>query len=330
MGLEINKLKQMYYDMNLIRRFEEKVDEHSKKGNIPGFIHLSIGQEAAQTGVMHVLTESDYKFPDHRSHGVCLLSGSPKKKVMAEIFAKKTGLCEGKGGSMHIADVEVGNMGNNAIEGSITATGLGTAYASKYRGEDNVTAVFMGDGTCGRGELHESMNMAASLKVPLVYVLVNNGYAISTKAEEAHSFPENLSDRAAGYDIPAEVVDGNDIEEVYNAMNRAVERARNGEGPSMVELLTYRWQGHFSGDPASYRPKDEVQKWKEEKCPIKNLRVKLENEGVVSEKLDKLEEDASKEVEDMVEFALESPEPELEDAVKYIYAEPYESMKEGK
>lgn len=329
MGLELSKLKQMYYDMNLIRRFEEKVDEHSKKGNIPGFIHLSIGQEACQTGVMHVLKETDYKFPDHRSHGICLLSGSPKEKVMAEIFAKKTGLCEGKGGSMHIADVEVRNMGNNAIEGSITATGLGTAYASKYRGENNVTAVFIGDGTCGRGELHESMNMAANLKVPLIYVLVNNGYAISTRSEEAHSYPEHLSDRAAGYDMPSEVVEGNDVEKVYNAMDRAVKRARNGEGPSMIELLTYRWQGHFSGDPASYRPEDEVEKWKKEKCPIKNLRNKLEKKGVQAETLDKLEEDALKEVEEMVEFALNSPEPDLKDATKYIYAEKYESIKEG-
>jgi pyruvate dehydrogenase E1 component alpha subunit len=330
MDVTVDKLKQMYYDMNLIRRFEEKVDEHSKKGNIPGFIHLSIGQEACQTGVMHALKETDYKFPDHRSHGVCLLAGSPKEKVMAEIFAKKTGLCEGKGGSMHIADVEVGNMGNNAIEGSITASGLGTAYASKYRGEDNVTAVFMGDGTCGRGELHESMNMASNLNVPLIYVLVNNGYAISTKAEEAHAFPEYLSDRAAGYDIPAEVVDGNDVEKVYETMKKAVERARKGEGPSMIELLTYRWQGHFSGDPASYRPEDEVKKWKEEKCPIKNLRNKLEQKDVKPETLDKLEEDALQEVNEMVEFALNSPEPELEDATKYIYAEEYESMKEGK
>ncbi len=328
MSLSTEKLKKMYYDMNLIRRFEEKVEEHSMKGNIPGFIHLSIGQEACQTGVMHVLKETDYKFPDHRSHGICLLSGGDKNRVMAEIFAKKTGICEGKGGSMHIADVEVGNMGNNAIEGSIVASGLGTAYASKYRGNDNVTAVFIGDGTCGRGELHESMNMAASLKVPLIYVLVNNGYAISTKAEQAHSYPEHLSDRAKGYEIPAEVVDGNDVEKVYSAMEKAVKRARNGEGPSMIELLTYRWQGHFSGDPASYRPEGEVEKWKE-KCPIKRLNEKLQSEGIDKKELIKLEEDALKEVEAMVEFSLESPEPDFEDAMKYIYAEPYDNREEA-
>jgi pyruvate dehydrogenase E1 component alpha subunit len=174
------------------------------------------------------------------------------------------------------------------------------------------------------------MNMASNLNVPLIYVLVNNGYAISTKAEEAHAFPEYLSDRAAGYDIPAEVVDGNDVEKVYETMKKAVERARKGEGPSMIELLTYRWQGHFSGDPASYRPEDEVKKWKEEKCPIKNLRNKLEQKDVKPETLDKLEEDALQEVNEMVEFSLNSPEPELEDATKYIYAEEYESMKEGK
>ncbi len=159
-------------------------------------------------------------------------------------------------------------------------------------------------------------------------MLVNNGYAISTKAEQAHSYPEHLSDRAKGYEIPAEVVDGNDVEKVYSAMEKAVKRARNGEGPSMIELLTYRWQGHFSGDPASYRPEGEVEKWKE-KCPIKRLNEKLQSEGIDKEELIKLEEDALKEVEAMVEFSLESPEPDFEDAMKYIYAEPYGNREEA-
>lgn len=319
MGLSKKDLKEMYHDMILIRRFEEKVEEHSKKGNVPGFIHLSIGQEACQVGTMKVLTTKDYKFPDHRSHGTCLLAGTPKERVMAEIFAKKTGICEGKGGSMHIADVSVRNMGNNAIQGSIMVTALGTAFASQYRGEKDVTAVYMGDGTCGRGEVHESMNMAASWKLPLIYVLVNNGYAISTRAEMAHSYPNHLSDRAWGYDIPYEVVDGNDAVAVYEAMSKAVERARAGEGPSMLELTTYRWQGHFAGDPASYRPEDEVVDWKENKCPIKRMKNLLLEKKVSEKELDQIAEDAKNEVDAMVKFALESPEPDYEDALKYVY-----------
>ncbi len=318
MGLTLEDREDLYYQMHLIRFFEEKVEEHSFKGDIPGFIHLSIGQEACQAGVMRALKKTDYKFPDHRSHGICLLAGSDKKRVMAEIFARKTGLCGGKGGSMHIADLSVRNMGNNAIMGSITVTALGTAFASWYRDEKDVTAVFIGDGTCGRGELHESMNLAATWKLPLIYVLVNNEYAISTRVEEAHSYPEHLSDRAKGYSIPAKVVNGNNVEEVYQAMEEAVGRAREGEGPSMLELLTYRWQGHFAGDPASYRPKEEVEVWKRDRCPIKRLEETLLTH-IDEEELLALKERAIGEVQEMVEYSLKSPSPEQSEALEHIY-----------
>lgn len=318
MELTVEELKELYYQMFLIRFFEEKVEEHSFKGDIPGFIHLSIGQEACQAGVMKALKTTDYKFPDHRSHGICLLAGSDRKRVMAEIFARRDGLCGGKGGSMHIADISVRNMGNNAIEGSITVTALGTAFASWYRGEEDVTAVFIGDGTCGRGELHESMNLAATWKLPLIYVLVNNEYAISTRVEVAHSYPEHLSDRAKGYCIPSKVVDGNRVEEVYEAMREAVLRGREGKGPSMVELLTYRWQGHFAGDPASYRPQDEVKIWKEERCPIKRLGETLLEE-VEEEELLALKRRAQEEVLEMVDFSLKSPKPDQSEALEHVY-----------
>ena len=321
MNLSKGVLKELYYNMILIRDFEDTVDKYAKKGYIPGFIHLSTGQEACQAGVMLTLKETDYKFPDHRSHGVCLLSGTPKERVLTEIFAKKTGISGGRGGSMHILDIKCRNMGFNAIQGANMVTCLGTAFASQYNNTQDVTAVFCGDGTIGRGEVHEGMNIAAKWKLPIIYVLVNNEYAISTRVESVHSYPKNLSDRAWGYCIPNEVIDGNNVIAVYEASSRAVKRARAGEGPTVLELLTYRWQGMFSGDPAAYRPKDEVKIWKEKRCPIKRLREKLITDKTFSSKgLDALNKQSLEEIEDMLKYAMESPEPEPKDALKYIYA----------
>jgi len=298
MNLSKGVLKELYYNMVLIRDFEEIVDKYAKKGYIPGFIHLSTGQEACQAGVMLTLKETDYKFPDHRSHGVCLLSGTPKERVLAEIFAKKTGISGGRGGSMHILDIKCRNMNNT----------------------QDVTAVFCGDGTIGRGEVHEGMNIAAKWKLPIIYVLVNNEYAISTRVESVHSYPKNLSDRAWGYCIPNEVIDGNDVISVCEASTKAVKRARAGEGPTVLELLTYRWQGMFSGDPAAYRSKDEVKFWKEH-CPIKRLREKMISDKIFSaEEVDELNRKSLEEIEGMLKYAIESPEPEPKDALKYIYA----------
>lgn len=320
MNLSKKNLRDLYYNMKLIRNFEDVVDEYAKKGYIPGFIHLGTGQEACQVGVMLTLKETDYKFPDHRSHGVCLLSGTSKENVLAEIFGKKTGISGGRGGSMHILDIKCRNMGNNGIQGSNMVTCLGTAFASKYNNTQDVTVVFCGDGTMGRGEVYEGMNIAAKWKLPIIYALVNNQYAISTRAESVHSYPKNLSDRAWGYCIPSEVVDGNDVIVVYEACTKAVKRARDGGGPTVLELLTYRWQGMFSGDPAAYRPKDEVKIWKEKRCPIKRLREKLISDKIFSaQELDKLDKESAEEIEDMLKYALKSPEPEPEDALNYIY-----------
>ncbi|HBY57218.1 MAG TPA: acetoin dehydrogenase [Candidatus Atribacteria bacterium] len=320
MNLSKETLKELYYNMVLIRHFEEVVDEYAKKGYIPGFVHLSTGQEACQAGVMKALKETDYKFPDHRSHGVCLLAGTPKERVLAEIFGKKTGISGGRGGSMHIIDIKCRNMGFNAIQGANLVTCLGTAFASQYNNTQDVTAVFFGDGTMGRGEVYEGMNIAAKWKLPILYVLVNNRYAISTRVEDVHSYPENLSDRAQGYCIPNEVIDGNDVIAVYEAASKAVKRAREGEGPTVLELLTYRWQGMFSGDPAAYRPKEEVEIWKEERCPIKRLREKLvQDKTFTTEELDKLNKESLEEIQGMLKYALESPEPEPEEAIKHVY-----------
>jgi len=321
MALCKERLLKLYYDMFLIRRFEEEVEKYAKNGTIPGFVHLSIGQEAAQAGIIDCLRKTDYKFPDHRGHGAIVLCGTDKKRVMAEIFAKATGINGGRGGSMHIHDLEVRNMGFNGVQGSTVVTCLGTAFASQYRGTDDVTVVFMGDGTLGEGTCHESLNMAATWKLPIIYCLLNNQYAISTHYREAHP-QQQLSTWAKGYEVPSETVDGNDVEAVVEATERAVERARKGEGPTLLEFMTYRWQGHFSGDPASYRPADEVKEWIENRDPIKLLKEKLiSREGCSDDELAAIEARANEEVAEMVKFSLESPDPVAKDALKYVYAD---------
>ena len=322
MALSKERLLKVYEDMVLIRRFEEEVEKYSKNGTIPGFIHLSIGQEAAQAGVIEALRETDYKFPDHRGHGAIVLSSRPedRKRIMAEIFARKTGLNGGRGGSMHINDLKVRNMGFNGVMGSTVVTSLGTAFASVYNHTDDVTALFMGDGTLGEGTCHESMNMSATWKLPIIYCLLNNQYAISTRFEESHPQPR-LAIWADGYCVPNETVDGNDIEVVIDSMERAVARARRGEGPTLIEFMTYRWQGHFSGDPAAYRPDGELEKWKE-KDPIKIAKNKLLTQHGVSESdLEVIHARVEDEVAEYIRFALESPQPDPEYAVKHVYAD---------
>ena len=319
MALSKERLLDLYYKMALIREFEEVMDIYAKNGTIPGFVHLGIGQEASQAGMVDALKETDYKFPDHRGHGVSLLCGTDRKLVMAEIFGKSTGINGGRGGSMHINDIKVGNLGFNGIQGSTTVTALGTAFASVYKGRDDISLIFMGDGTLGEGACHESINMAATWELPVIYGVINNQYAISTHYMESHP-QKQLATWADGYGVPNEVVDGNDVEAVVEATERAVERARKGEGPTLLELMTYRWQGHFAGDPAAYRSDDEVNKWKA-KCPIIRTKGKLLSvHGVLEETLTDIEKKVKDEVQLMLEFSLESPVPDTKDALKHVYA----------
>jgi len=307
-----------YRKMVLIRRFEETMEEYAKKGYIPGFLHLGIGQEAAQVGTMANFQPGDYVLPDHRSHGVCLMVGTPTREVMAEIFGKKTGTNGGRGGSMHVADFKRGNVGNNAIQGSTMATACGLALAAQVKKTKSVTFNFIGDGTVGRGEFHESLNLAGIWKLPIIYVLVNNGYAISTRATDAHPLAD-LAKMGCAYNVPGVTVDGNDVEAVHAAAKEAVDRARRGEGATIVELKTYRWQGHFSGDPASYRPEEEVRAWKE-KCPIKRLREKLLAQRMADgAEIKAIEDDVEREIQDALKFSIDSPAPTPEDALTFVY-----------
>lgn len=319
MGLSVKRLTDLYYDMYSIRRFEEVIEKYSAAGEIPGFVHLSIGQEAAQAGVVGALKKTDYKFPDHRGHGAICLCGTEKKLVMAEIFGKVTGVNQGRGGSMHINDLSCRNMGFNGIQGSTMATCLGTAFASVYNKTDDVTAVFLGDGTLGEGTCHESLNLAATWKLPVIYCLLNNQYAISTHYTESHP-QKQLATWAKGYEVPSEVVDGNDIEAVVESVERAAERARKGEGPTLIEFMTYRWQGHFAGDPAAYRSDEEVTYWKD-RCPLKKTREDLLSKKVSKKKIEELEKKAEEEIADALKFSLESPVPAPEDALKHVYAD---------
>ena len=308
----------VYRDMVLIRYFEEQVSLYAQNATIPGFVHLGIGQEAAQAGVMHCLKKTDYKFPDHRGHGVCLLSGTDIRYVMAELFGKRDGINHGRGGSMHVNDLKVRNMGCNGIQGSLPVYALGTAFSSVYNKQQDVSAVFMGDGTLGEGTCHESMNMAATWKLPIIYCLFNNLYAISTHYTEAHP-QKQLKTWGEGYEVPSLRIDGNDVEAVIEATQKAVERARKGDGPSLIEFMTYRWQGHFSGDPAAYRPEGELEEWKK-KDPIKMAAQRLmEHEGIDEKALQKIHNEVEAEVAQAVEFAKNSPLPDPQSALLHVY-----------
>lgn len=318
MSLDTELLKSLYFDMYAIRRFEEEVETYSKKGSIPGFVHLSIGQEAAQAGAVRALRTGDYKFPDHRGHGAICLCGTERRLVMAEIFGKATGINGGRGGSMHVNDLKFRNMGFNGIQGSTVVSALGTAFAAKYTKTDDVTLVFLGDGTLGEGTCHESMNMAATWKLPVIYCLINNHYAISTRYDESHP-QKQLATWADGYEVPNAIVDGNDVEAVYEAVRAAADRGRAGGGPTMLELMTYRWQGHFSGDPAAYRPDEEVAAWKA-RCPVAKCRkVLLEERKVAPAELAELERKADLEIAECVRFSLESPWPDTRAAIAHVY-----------
>ena len=238
MALSNERLLKLYRDMVMIRRFEEVIETYAANGTVPGFVHLSIGQEACQAGVVDCLKKTDYKFPDHRGHGAICLCGTDPKLVMAEIFGKATGINHGRGGSMHVNDLDCGNMGFNGIQGSTMVTCLGTAFNAVYNHSDAVTAVFMGDGTLGEGTCHESMNMSATWKLPIIYCLVNNQYAISTKYTEAHP-QKRLKTWGEGYEVPSFYVDGNDIEAVVAALNEPTEPGK----PKAILAHTVKGKG---------------------------------------------------------------------------------------
>ncbi len=303
-----DQLKSIYRTMNVIRKFEEKALYLFESNKLRGSVHLCIGQEAIPATVCSLLNPDDYIASTHRGHGHCLAKGADPKMALAELMGKATGYCKGRGGSMHIADVEKGNLGANAIVAGGIGIAAGAALAAKMQKNGRVAISFFGDGASNEGVTHEVMNMASLWKLPVVFICENNGYGISVPQWQSTSV-KDIAVRAKAYNMPGVVVDGNDVIAVAKAAKEAIDRARAGEGPTLIECKTYRWLGHWTGDPQPYRTREEVEEWKK-KCPIKRLREYLEQNGVSAGDLDAIEQDAHNEIEAAAEFALNSPEPD--------------------
>jgi len=318
-NLSKSQISEMYQGMLKIRYFENKVVELYSNGKMPGIAHLYIGEEAVAVGVCANLTEGDFATSTHRGHGHLIAQGADLKKMMAEVLGKETGYCKGKGGSMHIADFSKGILGANGIVGAGIPIATGSGYSAKIRGTDQVTVAFFGDAASNQGTFHESINMAAAWKLPVIYVCENNLYGISVDIRKVTN-TKDIATRALAYDIPGIIVDGNDVLEVYRVTKEAVERARNKMGPTLIECKTYRWKGHHLGDPGIiYRSEEERKEWKE-RCPIKSFRERLLKENIFTRNEVVLFENKAKEmIEEALEFAINSSFPEKEEAYEDIF-----------
>jgi len=322
MAEDAEMLLELYNKMVTVRTFETVAGEYFAAGEIPGFIHLSIGQEASSVGVCSCLQSEDYVITTHRGHGHMIAKGADIKRMAAELFGKRTGYCKGKGGSMHIADFSIGILGANGVVAGGLPIIAGAGFSIKMRKTDQVAVCFFGDGASNRGTVHEVMNMASVWKLPIVFVVENNQWA-STTPQKASSAVEELSCRAAGYNMPGVTVDGNDLFAVRKATQKAVERARSGNGPTMLENKTYRIRGHFEGDPQKYRTQAEVEKWQEENDPIKRVHDHLVTNEILDGELNlKIWKDAALALEDAIAFAKKSPFPEPEEALEDLFVNP--------
>lgn len=306
--------------MRLIRTFEERVSELTASGHVPGLVHLSIGQEAVATGVCSQLRHDDAVYTGHRGHGHAIAKGAPVDRVMAELMGRVDGVCRGKGGSMHLVDVEHGLMGATGVVGGNIPLALGHALATRLRGGDQVSVVFFGDGAVQAGHFHESINLATLWELPVILVCENNGFAEFTP-RSAHTKVERVSDVVAPYAMDRETVDGNDVLAVYETFGRFLTTARRGRGPMLLECLTYRLRGHYEGDPDRYRRALEAEEW-QEKDPILRLERQGLQQGLFSEaEVVAAERDARETVEAAVRFAMDSPFPGRDQLLAHVYAE---------
>ena len=315
-------LLSIYRTMVTIRQFETMAGEYFAAGRIPGFIHLSIGQEASGAGVCSCLRPDDYVATTHRGHGHMIAKGADLKKMVAELFGKKTGYCKGKGGSMHIADFSLGILGANGVVAGGVPIIAGAGFSIKMRQTDQVAVCFFGDGAANRGPVHEVMNLAAIWKLPIVFVVENNQFASTTPHREACAV-EDISLRAKGYSMPGTTVDGNDLLKVRNAAETAVLRARKGGGPSLIENKTYRIRGHFEGDPQKYRRPAEVAMWEDKNDPIARFSHFLTQETILTENIkEEVWREVAAELSEAVAFADQSPFPEPEEALDDLLTSP--------
>ncbi len=317
--IDAAKLKEIYTNMVKIRFFEERAITEYRKG-LPGFVHSSIGQEAIPAGVCAFLREDDYTITTHRGHGDIIAKGAQLDRMMAELFAKKTGYCKGKGGSMHIADVSRNILGATGIVGDGIPIAAGVGAALKMQGLDSIMVAFFGDGATNSGAFHEGMGLATAWCLPVLFVCQNNQYQQSTPMRDYCRLTD-IADRAKAYGIPGITVDGNDAIAVAEVAREAIEKCRKGEGPILIVGNTYRTVGHHLGDPGtSYRPKEEIEEWKK-KDPIKRLRQQMvQNKTATDAELDEIENNVLRELDEAVKFAQESPEPAPEEALEDIYA----------
>ncbi len=317
------KLHWIYQTMYRIRRFEETMLEQTFRGNAMGVTHPSDGQEAVPTGICAHLTERDWIGSTHRGHGHCIAKGLETKRMMAEIMGRHTGQCKGKGGSMHIADFSKGMLGANAIVGASVPLAVGAALTAKYRGEESASigVAFFGDGATSQGVVHESMNLAAIWKLPVIFACENNQYAEATPAWYAVS-TDDISARADSYGIPGVQVDGMDVFAVYDAAEQAVARARSGDGPTLMELKTYRYHGHFhADDPTKYRKPDEEEEYQRRDCIRKFERDVTMQKLMSEEELSGIRDQIEEEMREAVDFALNSPMPPMEELYSDVYVE---------
>jgi acetoin:2,6-dichlorophenolindophenol oxidoreductase subunit alpha len=317
-GVSEEVLRGFFRQMLLIRRFEEKVEERFRAGELPGFLHVAIGQEAVAVGVCSALERDDVIASTHRAHGHAIAKGTPVERIMAELYGKVEGCSRGFGGSMHLYDVAVGNLGANAVVAGGIPGIVGAALAFQMRGEPRVAVAFFGDGATNAGTFHESLNLAQLWTVPAVFVLENNGWAESTPARQQLPLPvEELGKRAGAYGMKLIEADGQDVEGVYLATLAAREHAVNGKGPVLMHVRTYRLTGHYIGDPQVYRDKEELKQERETKDPVDLLRTRLELSDAEYQTIDT---DVTSEVNASVEFAKAGTDARPEDALKYVYA----------
>jgi len=309
-----------YESMYLQRKFEEKAGQLYGQQKIRGFCHLYIGQEACSSGAVSALTKDDKWITAYRDHGHPLALGTDPKRIMAELYGKVTGTTKGKGGSMHIFDKDVNFIGGHGIVGAQIPLGAGIAFAEKYKGTQNLCMCYFGDGAVRQGALHEAFNMAMTWKLPVIFVVENNGYAMGTSVERTSNVRE-LYTIGEAYDMPSEPVDAMDVEMVHEAVKRAADRARAGEGPTFLEFKTYRYRGHSMSDPQKYRTKEEVEQWKM-RDPLEMVRHRILTNGVATEaELDEIDAKVKVIVDESVKFAEESPFPQPEEAFEDVYVD---------
>jgi pyruvate dehydrogenase E1 component alpha subunit len=309
----------IYEKMYAIRIFEEKVEVLFAKGELPGFVHLYIGQEACAAGVCANLNSDDYITSTHRGHGHCIAKGGRLDRMMAELFAKKTGYNHGKGGSMHLAATEIGILGANGITAGGVPIAVGAGLSSKMQNLGRVSVAFMGDGSTNQGTFHESVNLAAAFKIPVIFAVENNQFGVGTRFCNISNEPD-VAKRAAGYNIPGVIVDGMDVVAVYDAAKKAIEYAKAGNGPTILEMKTWRYRMHFQGEPASYRTQEEEAEWLK-KDPLEIAKTKLNAMGLLDDAtIREIESNVLKELDEAVEFARNSPDPDPEDALTDLFA----------